>query len=332
MAVKIKIDKKRDSPVYRQIIEQVTTLIRDGKLNAGDRLPPERDLALELGVARGTVKKAYERLAANKILEMVQGRGSFISSEQDVLNEGRKEKAVRIINRSLSELEKLKFSSREISSLFQILLMEYEEKRQSIHVAGIDCNPEALSIFDRQLRHISNLRLFRFLLDDLYRDSDINKKLSEFDMILTTSTHYAEIIGLFPELKGKIIQVAVSPSQQTIIELAQIPPSSKLGIVTFSRNFYNIIKGKIQEFQISPKNIKHIFEDSAEDFPEFISDRDILITPPKCFLENRKELQAHFQKFMNNGGRILRFDYQMERGALIHIEEKISQIINGRDR
>jgi GntR family transcriptional regulator len=332
MVVKIKIDKEKGSPVYRQIIEQVTTLIRDGKLSAGDRLPPERDLAVELGVARGTVKKAYEKLAANNILEMVQGRGSFISSEQDVLTEGRKEKAVRIINRSLSELEKLKFNPREISSLFQILLMEHEEKRQSIHLAGIDCNPEALSIFDRQLRHISNLRLFRFLLDDLYRDPDIRKKLAEFDLILTTSTHFAEIIGIVPELKNKIIQAAVSPSQQTIIEFAQIPPSSRIGVVTVSQNFYNIIKGKMQEFQINPKNIKHIFEDSAEEFPDFIKDRDILITPPKCFLENRKELQAHFQKFMDRGGRILRFDYQMERGALIHIEEKISQLVNRRER
>jgi hypothetical protein len=210
--------------------------------------------------------------------------------------------------------------------------MEHEEKRQSIHLAGIDCNPEALSIFDRQLRHISNLRLFRFLLDDLYRDPDIRKKLAEFDLILTTSTHFAEIIGIVPELKNKIIQAAVSPSQQTIIEFAQIPPSSRIGVVTVSQNFYNIIKGKMQEFQINPKNIKHIFEDSAEEFPDFIKDRDILITPPKCFLENRKELQAHFQKFMDRGGRILRFDYQMERGALIHIEEKISQLVNRRER
>ncbi len=328
----IKIDKSDETPVYRQIIEQITRRIRDGKLVAGDRLPPERDFSAELGVARGTVKKAYEKLAANNVIEMVQGRGSFVAAGQDVMAAGRKEKAVAIINSALAKLEALKFNPREMSSLFQILMMEYEKRRESIHIAGIDCNPEALSIFDRQLFHISKARMYRFLLDDIYRDSSIKKKLAEFDMILTTSTHYVEIIGLLPELKGRIIQAAVSPSHQTIIDFAKIPASSRIGIVTMSANFLGIIKSKIKDFQINPKSIKHMFEEEPEKFPEFIKDCDILITPPKCLLENRKELQIYFMRFRKAGGEILRFDYQIERGALIHIEEKISQLLQGGKR
>lgn len=90
MTLQINIDKNDDMPVYRQIIEKITQAVKDGDLRSGDRLPPERDLSLQLEVARGTVKKAYEKLAASKIIEMAQGRGSFISAEQDVLGEGRK--------------------------------------------------------------------------------------------------------------------------------------------------------------------------------------------------------------------------------------------------
>ena len=326
MSFNIAIKKDDNLPVYRQIIEQITKKIQRGQLKAGDRLPPERDLALKIGVARGTVKKAYEKLSENKILEIVQGRGTFVSSEQDVLTEGRKDKAVRIIRNTLEELEKLKFRSREVKSLFQIMLMEHEQRRQSIYVAGIDCNPEALSIFDMQLRYISNVRLFRFLLDDLYNQQDIKQKLSEFDMILTTTTHYAEIIGLMPHLKDKVTQVAVSPSQQTIIELAQIPSSAKIGIITTSHNFLNIIKNKIKDFQIDPKNIKHLLESEPEKFAEFINDRDVIITPPKCLLESKPDLKSYFQRYTNAGGKIIRFSYQLERSALIHIEEKISQL------
>lgn len=331
MNLKLNIDRNNDTPVYRQIIEKITRKIQEGKLKAGDRLPPERDLAELLGIARGTVKTAYEKLAANKVIEMVQGRGTFISAEQDIVNEGRKDKAIRIINRSIGELEKLKFNSREITSLFQILLAEHEQRRQSINIAGIDCNPEALSIFDMQLRHISNMNLFRFLLDELDTEGDIKKRLTEFDLILTTSTHYAEIIGILPNLKEKIVQVAVSPSQQTIIELAQIPANTTIGIITESSNFLNIIKSKMNEFKINPSKIKHLYEDNYDGFAEFISDCNILITPPKCKLERRRELKALFNNFFSNGGNIIRFSYQMERGALIHIEEKISQIIKRRE-
>jgi hypothetical protein len=248
-----------------------------------------------------------------------------------VLGEGRKDRAVKIINKCLGELDKLKFNSREISSLFQILLMEHELKRKSINIAGIDCNPEALSIFDMQLRHISNLKLYRFLLDNLYKETGVKERLAEFDLILTTSTHYSEVIGVLPKLKNKVVQVAVSPSQQTVIELAQIPAESKIGIVTESLNFLEIIKSKIKDFQIPVKNIVHMYEKDKADFASFIKGCNILITPPKCLLEEQKELKGIFNSFLTKGGKIIRFGYQIERGALIHIEEKISQIIKKRE-
>ena len=38
--------------LYRQIADQIRTLIRSGEFPAGARLPPERDLAKQLGVSR----------------------------------------------------------------------------------------------------------------------------------------------------------------------------------------------------------------------------------------------------------------------------------------
>src|SRR4051812_17626473 len=44
--------------LYRQIAEQIRTLIRAGEFKAGGRLPPERDLARQLGVSRPSVREA----------------------------------------------------------------------------------------------------------------------------------------------------------------------------------------------------------------------------------------------------------------------------------
>ena len=82
MAVKIKIDKKSQAPAYRQIIQQVTSLIKTGAFKPGDKLPTERQLALELRIARGTIKRAYESLVRDNFIEVAQGRGSFVSSRQ----------------------------------------------------------------------------------------------------------------------------------------------------------------------------------------------------------------------------------------------------------
>jgi len=48
--------------VYRQISDHIRLEVADGRLEAGDRLPPIRNLARDLGVNRDTVALAYEEL------------------------------------------------------------------------------------------------------------------------------------------------------------------------------------------------------------------------------------------------------------------------------
>lgn len=329
---KLNIDKNSDTPVYRQIIERIAYLVQSGKLKAGEKLPPERELAQQLGTARGTVKKAYEKLAANNVVQILQGRGTFVSAEQDVVPVSRKDRAVKLIGRTLTGLEKMNFSHHEISTMFQLMLMERRKQKESFAIAAVDCNPEALSIFEIQLKHISSMGIHKYHLDDMSDSADSRRKLLQYDIILTTTTHYNELLGIIPEAGDRIIKAAVSPSQQTIIDLATIPVESGIGVITKSRNFLNIIRNKLKDFQVSLKDTDNLFEDKAENLTEFLADRDIIITPPKCELENRREFVEAFRRFLEKGGRIIRFDYQLERSTLIRIEEKISELMEKKEK
>lgn len=66
------------APVYRQIADQIRSRVQRGELGAGDRLPPIRDLARQLGVNRDTVSMAYETLAAEGLVDARVGRGTFV--------------------------------------------------------------------------------------------------------------------------------------------------------------------------------------------------------------------------------------------------------------
>ncbi len=66
------------TPVYRQIADQIRGRIECGELSSGDRLPPIRELAQQLGVNRDTVSTAYETLAADGIVDARVGRGTFV--------------------------------------------------------------------------------------------------------------------------------------------------------------------------------------------------------------------------------------------------------------
>lgn len=60
----IRLDPDSPVPPYAQLQEQVATMIRSGVLAPDTRLPAIRHLAADLGVATGTVARAYRELEA----------------------------------------------------------------------------------------------------------------------------------------------------------------------------------------------------------------------------------------------------------------------------
>ncbi|GAB2607966.1 FadR/GntR family transcriptional regulator [Pseudactinotalea suaedae] len=62
------------------VIDAVKAMLRDGTLRAGDRLPIERELALRLGVSRGSLREAVRALVALGVLESRQGDGTYVTS------------------------------------------------------------------------------------------------------------------------------------------------------------------------------------------------------------------------------------------------------------
>jgi DNA-binding FadR family transcriptional regulator len=65
--------------VASHIEQSLRQRIAAGEWSASKRLPPERDLATEYGVARNTIRRALEAVASSGILDRHVGRGTFIS-------------------------------------------------------------------------------------------------------------------------------------------------------------------------------------------------------------------------------------------------------------
>ncbi|MBD3243276.1 MAG: GntR family transcriptional regulator [Chitinivibrionales bacterium] len=324
----LRLKKDGDTPAYKQIIEKIVSLVQSGKLKAGDKLPPERELAETLGVARGTVKKAYEELARDHVIEVSRGRGSFVSQHQDVVSDRRKDRAVRAIGRLIAELTGLRFSLREIKNLVDLKIAEHEERLEQCHVALVDCNPEALAIYERQVTALSRIGTTRLLLEQLRDDPAPARKLHPYGLIITTATHYAELCALLPGLTDRIIQAAVSPRQESIIELARISTRQRIGVISRSDTFLRIITAKLHDLHIPVGRISHLRIGDDHALAPFLTDRDIVIVPPGYSLLRRRDQMAAVQGFRDRGGKVIEFDYQIERGSLLQIEERIRALLN----
>ncbi|WP_050603414.1 GntR family transcriptional regulator [Ruegeria sp. 6PALISEP08] len=65
-------------PVFIQIAELLIRDISAGRLIEGERLPPEREMAAELNVSVGTLRKSLSELEKKGMLERIQGSGNYI--------------------------------------------------------------------------------------------------------------------------------------------------------------------------------------------------------------------------------------------------------------
>ncbi len=65
--------------LYRQIADQIAALIDSGEYRAGARLPPERDLAKQLGVSRPSVREALIALEVQGYVEVRVGSGVYVT-------------------------------------------------------------------------------------------------------------------------------------------------------------------------------------------------------------------------------------------------------------
>lgn len=82
----VHIERGSSVPISRQIAEQVRSQCLSGHLPVGQRLPSVRELAGQLAVNVNTVFRIYERLAAEGLIELRHGDGTYVCPPKNEAN------------------------------------------------------------------------------------------------------------------------------------------------------------------------------------------------------------------------------------------------------
>jgi GntR family transcriptional regulator len=106
----IRIQRGSSVPISRQIDAQIRAQILSGSLRPDDQLPSVRLLARELAVNVNTVVRVYERLSAEKFIELRHGDGTYVAS-----------RSKRVVSSELAE--RRREFSRELDALVRRGLM-----------------------------------------------------------------------------------------------------------------------------------------------------------------------------------------------------------------
>jgi GntR family transcriptional repressor for pyruvate dehydrogenase complex len=81
------VEPIKGTRIYEEIVRQVRTLIEEGRLKWGDRLPAERELAERFRVSRASVREALRTLESMGVIEIRPGEGTFVRQAVETLIE-----------------------------------------------------------------------------------------------------------------------------------------------------------------------------------------------------------------------------------------------------
>ena len=119
----MKINLKSGIPIYLQIVEQIKLSALYGRYQIGDRLPPVRELAVELRINPNTVAKAYRILKDEGIIDSQPGGGNFIAQQENNVAILQREKALREEFKSvLAKAETLGINKKRLTKIYNDLL------------------------------------------------------------------------------------------------------------------------------------------------------------------------------------------------------------------
>ena len=127
MAFTYQINPSLDIPIYQQLVDAIRVSVQRGELAPKEKLPTVQQLSEELGVARGTIKRAYDELERLGLVEKLQGSGTFVKYRPED-SASSKEQAMAAIDNMFKSLEDMGFSPMEINIFLNLKMREREQE------------------------------------------------------------------------------------------------------------------------------------------------------------------------------------------------------------
>ena len=308
-------------PVYRQLVDRIRSNIKSGVMDNGLQLPTVRELSQQLGVALGTVKRAYDELAKEGLVQQVQGKGTFVSYRR-IDPDSRKERAMAAIDTMLNELEDLHFSLAETKIYLDLKLRERENIQENLKVALVECNMEVLAQVADQLRQIPGIDLFTYLLDDVRRYPF--RLAEELDLVITTMTHAEEVERLVAAPK-KVARIALRLRPRYVSQIVKLDNASVVAVLCGSLRYGELLRQTCTAYTDRVEVLEPQLLGKTEGCTELLSKAQAILVPEN-FERYCSPLEQEQLSEFDRRNPLLRCAHQIDEGSLMYVEDKIERL------
>lgn len=228
--------------VTQALLHRITT----GQIAPGDRLPPVRKMAEEIGSNRNTVNKAYQMLFDLGIIESAEsGRRGY--SVRRGAQAGSKPKS-ELLNYFYQQLVEIVWQgmaagipSEEMQEQWKTAVSEVFGQSE-VALSFFECNDYDTVEMGRRLMEVLEMPVEYKNLSHFYKNPAA--VIKKYDLIVTTYHHLAEITETIRSLgfpQGKVVGIDTRLTSETMLRIARFP-KTKIGVVCTNQNTAHMLK------------------------------------------------------------------------------------------
>ena len=306
------VNKKISLPIHEQIYMQLKNQILTGEFTAGEKLPSVRQMSDLIDVNRHTISRAYDRLEEEGLVETHASSGTFVKTIQGNEKQEQTEKLIEVIENVFRQAKEMGFTSSEVAFLtYATMVKETNSKRKGLF---IECNPYALGQYIIDIKNQVNLDVEGCLLDDLRTDDNASGYLDQFDVIMTTMGHYAEVKSKLK--RDNIYALNFGPYLSVVNQVRELDHNSDIAIACVTKRGAQGLCDVLIDLGITNHKFHSTYIGDAEGFDEILEKADTLIVSKYALLKNR-------EIFEKTGKRIIEYKNVLQKTSA----EMLKQIL-----
>ncbi|HHU13098.1 MAG TPA: GntR family transcriptional regulator [Clostridiaceae bacterium] len=285
----ITVSKALSIPIHEQIFLQLKSQILLGEMEPGTRLPSVRQMSNLVKVNRHTISKAYLELEKSKLVQTYASSGTFVRDHVSVSENGDKnyEACKALIAETLEKANECGFSGDEFFSLlYASMLLKETEKPRALF---IECNQYALDQYVQDINKEIDIEVDGCLLDDLGSAEGYDIDVQDYDLIMTTLGHYADVRVRLPQVYN-IYALNFGPYLSVVNQIRQLQKDTKIAIVCVSPSGAEGLREALIDLGISRNilsaadvNNKRALLDLSAEVDVFVASKYALLQAPEFF-------------------------------------------------
>ncbi len=305
----ILVDRDAAATVHEQLVAQLRFQIVSGQYPAESTLPSTRELAAQVEVSFHTVRKAYQTLATEGLVEARAGKGFVVVQPTPHSKSERMERGAGILHHTLQELIGLGLEQEEINYLYQeqfqaVLNQQIRHKLvfASPHVELAElCGSSIASALQQHVEPVT--------LSDLAHHQDA-------DVVITPYRHLQEATRAVP--RSDVQGVEITLPLDVLERVARLGGHESMGIVTGRADTLEVVLRELRDRTgYDGQIIAASMEADTKHLTSFVGDVDLVLATPAC----RRRLKP----LLSEAQRYEQITFGVSEPAMARLRDRIPQ-------